>query len=115
MLGTGAGVLGGEGLATYLHPALGEALAVADFIVPLAVALILLTAILLGSNQTCDRVFRLLRWIDGLPEPPAPWPAPSTSPAPSLLPVATPATAAPPVPAAATSPASWWTRPGPAT
>lgn len=70
--GAGAGVLGGEGLAAYLHPALGEALAAADVIVPVAVGLVLLAAILLGSSQTCERVFRLLRWIANRPEPPAP-------------------------------------------
>lgn len=74
-LSAGAGVLGSEGLAAYLHPALGEALAAADIIVPLATALVLLTAILCGSTQTCERVFRLLRCITNRPEPPAPAPA----------------------------------------
>jgi hypothetical protein len=72
VLGTGAGVLGGEGLAGYLHPALGEVLAAADVTVPLAIAIILLAAILRGSSQTCERVFRLLRWIANRPEPPGP-------------------------------------------
>ena len=72
VLGASAGLFGGEGLAAFLHPALGEVLAAADAIVPLAVALILLTAILRGSDRTCERVFRLLRWIDGRPEPTAP-------------------------------------------
>jgi hypothetical protein len=72
VLGAGAGVLGGEGLAAYLHPALGEALAAADVIVPLAIALVLLIAILQGSSQTCERAFRLLRWIANRAEPPAP-------------------------------------------
>jgi hypothetical protein len=44
----------------------------ADVIIPLAIAVILLTAILHGSNQTCERVFRLLRWIANRAEPPAP-------------------------------------------
>jgi len=70
--GAGAGVLGGEGVAGYLHPALGEALAVADVVVPLAIALVLLIAILCGSDQTCERVFRLLRWTANRPEPPGP-------------------------------------------
>jgi hypothetical protein len=39
LLGAGTGVLGGDGLAAYLHPALGQALAAADVIVPLAIAL----------------------------------------------------------------------------
>lgn len=71
-LGAGAGVLGSEGLTAYLHPALGEALAVADVMVPLAIALVLLIAILRGSNQTCERVFRLLRLIANRPEPATP-------------------------------------------
>ena len=75
LLGAGAGLFGGEGLAACLHPALGEVLAAADVIVPLAVALILLAAILRGSDRTCNRVFRLLRWLDGQPEPPTPGPA----------------------------------------
>jgi hypothetical protein len=72
VLGAGAGVLGGEGVAAYLHPALGEALAAADVIIPLAIALVLLIAILRGSSQTCERAFRLLRWIANRAEPPAP-------------------------------------------
>ena len=71
-LGTGAGVLGGEGLAGILHPVLDEALAAADVIVPLVIAIVLLAAILCGSTQTCERVFRLLRWIANRPEPAAP-------------------------------------------
>jgi predicted lipid-binding transport protein (Tim44 family) len=71
-LGAGVGVLGGEGLTAYLHPALGEALAVANVMVPLAIALVLVIAIVCGSNRTCERVFRLLRWIANRPEPPAP-------------------------------------------
>lgn len=72
VLGAGVGVLGSEALIAYLHPALGEALAAADVIVPLAIALILLAAILYGSSQTCERVFRLLRWIANRPEPAPP-------------------------------------------
>jgi hypothetical protein len=73
-LGAGTSIVGGEGLAACLHPALGETLAAADVITPLAVALILLAAILAGSEQTCERVFRLLRWIANRPEPPGPGP-----------------------------------------
>ena len=72
VLGAGAGVLGSESLAGYLHPTLGEALAATDVLVPLAIGLVLLTAILCGSNQTCERTFRLLRWIANRPEPPGP-------------------------------------------
>jgi len=50
----------------------GAVLAAADVIVPMIVALVLLTAILRGSTETCERVFRLLRWITNRAEPPAP-------------------------------------------
>jgi hypothetical protein len=71
-LGAGAGALGAEAAAGYLHPVLGVILAAADAGIPLAVALTLLTAILRGSDQTCERVFRLLRWLSARPEPPPP-------------------------------------------
>lgn len=71
-LGAGAGVLGAEGATCYLYPAAGVVLAVADVLIPTAVTLVLLAAILRGSTETCERVFRLLRWIAGRPEPPAP-------------------------------------------
>ena len=67
-----AAFLGAESTASYLHPALGEALAAADIIIPVIVLLVLLAAILRGSTETCDRVFRLLRWIANRSEPPAP-------------------------------------------
>lgn len=72
ILGAGAGIGGGEGVAAYLHPALGEVLAGADVIAPIAMAGVLLCAILFGSEQTCERVFRLLRCIANRSEPPAP-------------------------------------------
>jgi hypothetical protein len=72
LIGTGAGVLGGEGATMYLHPALGAALAVMDITVPVLITLILLVAILTGSDKTCERVFRLLRWVANRPEPPGP-------------------------------------------
>jgi hypothetical protein len=71
-LGAVAAFLGAESTASYLHPALGEALAAADTIIPTIVMLVLLAAILRGSTETCDRVFRLLRWITNRPEPPSP-------------------------------------------
>jgi hypothetical protein len=73
-IGAGASALGVEGVAGYHFPVLGAVLAGVDVLVPVAVASVLLTAILRGSNETCDRVFRLLRWIAGRPEPPAPGP-----------------------------------------
>lgn len=69
--GIGAAVCA-EGAAGYPHPAIGLALAVGDVIIPLLVALVLLVAILRGSRETCERVFRLLRWIANRPEPSAP-------------------------------------------
>lgn len=71
-LGAGAATLGAEGTAGYMYPALGAALAIIDIAIPLAVGIVLLTAILFGSNETCERVFRLLRWIANRPEPPSP-------------------------------------------
>jgi hypothetical protein len=73
-LGLSAGALsvGAEGALGYLHPALGEALAVADVAVPMIIIGVLLTAILCGSKETHERAFRLLRWIANRPEPPAP-------------------------------------------
>lgn len=66
------GSLAAEAAAGYWHPALGAALAAADIVVPAVIALILLAAILRGSAETCERAFRLLRWIAGRAEPPAP-------------------------------------------
>jgi hypothetical protein len=71
-LGGAAGILGTEATAAYLSRPLGAALAAADIAVPLALVAVLLTAVLLGSTETCERVFRLLRWITNRPEPPHP-------------------------------------------
>jgi hypothetical protein len=38
----------------------------------LLAALIVMMAVIRGSNQTCERVFRLLRWAASRPEPSAP-------------------------------------------
>ena len=83
----GAGIVGGESVTGILHPALGAVWAAADIIGPLAIALILLAAILLGSDQTCERVFRLLRWAANRPEPKAPENTPGSPPAPRTAPV----------------------------
>jgi len=71
-LGVGLSTFGAEGATYYLRPALGAALAAADVIVPLIMAVVLLTAILRGGSETCERVFRLLRWVTNRPELPAP-------------------------------------------
>jgi hypothetical protein len=55
-----------------MHPAIGIALAIADISVPLAAAAVVLAVILRGSDQTCERIFRLLRWIANRPEPSPP-------------------------------------------
>lgn len=72
LLGVGTGVLGGEGAIIWLHPIIGEAMIVTDLAVPIVVGLILLVAILRGDDVTCDRAFRLLRWIANRPEPRGP-------------------------------------------
>jgi hypothetical protein len=63
-----------EGTASWLHPAPGAALAVADVIIPAVIAIVVLTAILRGSTKTCERVFRpppLDRRPPRAPRPPA--------------------------------------------
>jgi hypothetical protein len=52
----------------WLHPIIGEAI----LAVLTVVGLILLVAILHGDDVTCDRAFRLLRWIANRPEPRGP-------------------------------------------
>lgn len=69
---TGLAVAAAEAVADYLHPGLAEALAIADVAIPVILLLILFAVVVLGSHQTCDRVFRLLRWITNRPEPTAP-------------------------------------------
>jgi hypothetical protein len=71
-IGIGAGALGVEGFASYLHPALATWLALADVGLPTLVVLTLLAVILCGSKDKMERVFRFLRWIANRPEPPAP-------------------------------------------
>ena len=71
-VGAGAGLIGTEGIAGCLHPALAEVLVATDVITPVAITLIVVAAILFGSAETVERVFRLLRWIANRPEPAAP-------------------------------------------
>jgi hypothetical protein len=66
------GSLAAEAAAGCWCPALGIALAVADVVIPAVITLILLAAILRGTPETCERAFRLLRWIVNRPEPAAP-------------------------------------------
>jgi hypothetical protein len=58
-----------EVVAGCRHPVLAAVLPAADVIVPALIALILLAAVLRGSTETCERAFRLLRWMAGRPEP----------------------------------------------
>jgi hypothetical protein len=78
-LGTGLAVIGAEITESVLHPVAAEGLAIADAAIPLIVGLILFTTIVLGTTETVDRIFRLLRWVTNRPEPTAPPanPAPS--------------------------------------
>ena len=56
----------------WLHPIIGEVMVVTDLAVPSAMGLTLLVAILRGDDVTCNRAFRLLRWIANRPEPRGP-------------------------------------------
>jgi hypothetical protein len=68
----GMGLVAAEITEGVLHPALAEALTIADLATPVVMAIIVFIVIVRGSQQTCDRVFRLLRWITNKQEPPAP-------------------------------------------
>jgi hypothetical protein len=82
-LGTGLGIIAAEAAEEALHPGLAEALAIADLAIPAVTLLIVFAVIIRGSQQTCERVFRLLRWITNRPEPAAPEPAASAAASPS--------------------------------
>ena len=71
-LGTGLGIAAAEIAEGILHPTLAEALSIADLAIPALAALIVFTVVVRSSETTCDRVFRLLRWISNRPEPAAP-------------------------------------------
>ena len=71
-LGTGLVILASEVAEGALHPALADALAIADLAIPVACMLVVFVVITRGSQQTCERVFRFLRWMTNRPEPPAP-------------------------------------------
>ncbi len=66
------GVFGGECVTGYLHPALTAALAVADLVVGVSLAVLVIAVALFGHEDRCDRLYRLLRWLFNRPEPPAP-------------------------------------------
>ena len=67
------GTLGSEAAVGLTDHTLGAMLAIIDVIAPVITALILLIAILCGNDKTCERVFRLLRWLANRPEPAFPY------------------------------------------
>jgi hypothetical protein len=66
----GAGLGADAGLAIFSRD-LGAVLALTEVAVLTIIALTILTAVLRGSDNTCERAFRLLRWLANRPEPPA--------------------------------------------
>lgn len=66
-----AGVVS-ECVEGYLHPAVGAALAIANGAASLVTVLTIIGAVLFGTDKTCERIFRLLRWLANRPEPPSP-------------------------------------------
>jgi hypothetical protein len=64
----GTGAAGVQCTVGYFHPLIGTAFASADLVTLLAI----FAVILYGSDRTCERTFRLLRWAANRPEPPAP-------------------------------------------
>lgn len=76
MLGLGLSPSGMAGACTAgcLHSLVGEILAAAMVIVPLTTGVILVAVIVLGSVESSNRVFRLLRCINDEEEPPSPSP-----------------------------------------
>lgn len=65
---TGVTAVGIPAVSEVLHPVLGEIV----IIVELVLALTIIVMVLFGSSDARERAFRLLRWIDNRPEPPAP-------------------------------------------
>jgi hypothetical protein len=68
--GIGLGILSADATIAWLHPADAVAVALTGVGGTLLVVLIVMMPIILGNRQTCDRVFRLLRWLVNRPEPP---------------------------------------------
>jgi hypothetical protein len=67
--GISLGALSAEGAVAWFHPADAMAIALTGVGGTLLVTLIVITAVILGNDQTCERVFRLLRWAANRPEP----------------------------------------------
>jgi hypothetical protein len=58
-----------EFVSDCLHPELTEVLLIAGLIIPVVIMAALLAIITRSGEQTCERVFRLLRWMVNRPEP----------------------------------------------
>jgi hypothetical protein len=67
--GISLGILSAEGAIAWFRPAEAVAVALTAMGGTLLVTLIVMIAIILGNNQICERVFRLLRWAANRPEP----------------------------------------------
>lgn len=70
--GLAAAMFAGPAGIGYVQPVLGAALAVIVVTITAATCITLLIAILRGTSETTERVFRLLRMISGRAEPPSP-------------------------------------------
>ena len=84
-----------EFVSDCLHPEITEILVIASAAIPVIMMAALLVIIARSDEQTCERVFRLLRWVVNRPEPPS---TQAAVPARPSLPV--PATCAPGIPLA---------------
>jgi hypothetical protein len=69
-VGAGLAALGTPVGIGVLHPMLGEAIAVIEVMVVLAI----ISTALFGSSALSERAFRLLRWSGNRPEPSGPAP-----------------------------------------
>ena len=76
-VGLWVGLAGVTGRAVWVCPVLGLVLGIAVVVALLGVVLLALVAVF-GSDQSTERVFRLLRWGADRPEPPAPATIPSS-------------------------------------
>lgn len=70
-LGAGVGI-GAQGAVIYVRPAIGVALVIVNVTIPLIIALVIFITTVWGRQDTCDRVYRLMRMIANRPEPPEP-------------------------------------------
>lgn len=66
------GILSVEGTIACFHPAGTVTVTLMAMGATLLVVLIVTMAAIVGDAQTCERVFRLLRWVANRPEPPRP-------------------------------------------